>query len=64
MNNIPWSPILAISQENYKTHDFDINRICIVCGLNYADFDPVEGSWIMIKNDFSCVEWQIKLIIE
>jgi len=52
--------VLSMSDENYETHNFNDDHICKVCGMCLGNLTPY---WIA-KENLSCVEYQIKQIIE
>ncbi len=54
--------MIGISDENLETHDFVDNR-CVVCGLKIYVIMPIANVSV-VEQDISCVEWQIKQIIE
>ncbi len=58
--------IIGITDENYKTHDFDKFSnykfsVCKVCEMKLYNLD---GFLISENGDVSCVEYMIKSIIE
>lgn len=59
-NGWKYSKVINMSDQNYKTHNFNNFDVCEVCGLELEDASP----YIISPHDLSCNEYLVKNIIK